>query len=381
MPSFSTLSDNFNDGVIGPSWGNSYGGANETGGQARVPCIAGSYAGYQTAYSWTMAGATIFMKVATVPAASTATEAYCGVMVNAPGIEDVASANYGTRVGFIINTVTGLIRFKSESGYFDAASVDITYNATTHAFLRLRETGGNLYWDTSPDGTTWTNRRTLATPAWITAAVDQCALDMSAHRDAGTTDYAAYDLFNTLSNGAVWDASAALSGETSLTVTVKAIANATAALTGESGLTATTKLTANMGATLAGETSLDASFSDGTSLPEEVAGLAAGDWDLEIEQGATFSQTFDCTVDDPAFTWAGFTARAQIRTDASATADLLLDLTPYLTIVGGTVHLDIPAAATATITRNGRWDLELVLGAGVVRLLKGKAIIDPEVTR
>jgi hypothetical protein len=109
--------------------------------------------------------------------------------------------------------------------------------------------------------------------------------------------------------------------------------------------------------------------------------LAAGDWDLEIEQGATFAQSFDCTVDDPAFTWAGFTARAQIRSEASATGDLLLDLTDYLSIEGGTIHLDIPASVTATLTRNGRWDLELVQGIGVVRLLQGKAIISPEVTR
>ncbi|MBR8638612.1 hypothetical protein KEF29_03185 [Streptomyces tuirus] len=56
MPSLSSLVDNFNDDVIGPNWGDSYGGANETGGQARVPCAAGTYAGYQTGRAWTFAG-------------------------------------------------------------------------------------------------------------------------------------------------------------------------------------------------------------------------------------------------------------------------------------------------------------------------------------
>lgn len=380
MPSLSALQDNFNDSVIAPDWGNAYGGVTESGGKAHVPCTT-SYAGYQTSYTWTLAGASFFVAVTAVPAASTATEAYASVFVNAPGIGDNTDPLYGTRIGFVINTVTGLLKCSSETGYYDPAPTTVTYSATTHKFLRLRETGGNVYWDTSPDGTTWTNRRTLATPAWVTASTNQCAVDMSAHRDAGTNDEAQYDLFNTLSDGAVFTASAALTADSSLAATALVSASATAALTADSSLSTATVLSAHAIAALAAESALSAAFADASSLPEEVAGLAAGDWDLEIEQGATFAQAFDCTVDDPAFTWTGFTARAQIRSEASATGDLLLDLTDYLTIEGGTIHLDIPATVTATLTRNGRWDLELVQGAGVVRLLQGRAIISPEVTR
>ncbi len=39
----------------------------------------------------------------------------------------------------------------------------VTYNATTHAWLRIRESGGDFYWDTAPDSGgspgTWVNRR------------------------------------------------------------------------------------------------------------------------------------------------------------------------------------------------------------------------------
>lgn len=373
MPSLSTLLDNFNDNVIGPNWGNSYGGANETGGQARVPCVAGVYAGYQTAYSWTFAGASIFMKVVTVPAADTATEAYCGVLINAPDI-----ATSGVRIGFTINAVTGMLRMQSDTGYFDAGAVEITYNPTTHAFLRLSEDGTNVYWDTSPDGTTWTNRRTLATPAWIPAAVDSCALDMSAHRDAGATDYAAYDLFNTLSDGAVYTGSGTGTAESDATATGTHIG-----LGSGTGTAQTTATAAGVGvyhgsASGSAQTTATASASAGPQYPE-VAGLAAGDFDLRIEQGATFVQTY--TVTDPGFSWDGWSARAQIRTVATPGATLLLDLTPYLTVTGPAVRLAIPANITATLLQNGRWDLEMYQGSVVVRILQGKAIVSPEVTQ
>ncbi|MET9909699.1 hypothetical protein ABZZ74_23340 [Streptomyces sp. NPDC006476] len=377
MPSLSTLIDNFNDGIIAPDWGNAYGGVSESGGKAHVPCVAGSYAGYQTAYTWTMAGASFFVKVVTVPAASTATEAYCAVMVNAPGINDSGGPLFGYRCGFTINAVTGMLRMQSDAGYFDAGAVEITYSPTTHAFLRLREDGTNVYWDTSPDGSTWTNRRTLATPAWITASVDQCAVDMSAHRDAGTSDEAALDLFNTLSDGAVWTASAALAGDSSLTSAALLSAHAAAPMASDSALTAAFRMSARPTVTLAADATLTADAAS-QGIPE-VAELSAGDWDLYIEQGATFSQTY--TVTDPGFTWDGWTARAQIRSAPADSGELLLNLTPYLTVTGAAIRLAIPADQTENLTRNGVWDLEVVQGSIVVRLLEGKAIVSLEVTR
>ncbi|GGM06179.1 hypothetical protein GCM10010099_22880 [Streptomyces cinereus] len=224
----------------------------------------------------------------------------------------------------------------------------------------------------------WTNRRTLATPAWVLAETDALALDLSAHRDAGTADFAEYDFVNTLGDGAVHEGAAALTAESGLASTALVAAHATADLSAEGVLAAATVLSAHATATLTAESSLTAQAAS-NEIPE-VAGLSAGDWDLVIEQGATFVQTYTVT-DDPAFTWAGWSARSQIRSDAAENGELLLDLTPYLTITGAAIRLAIPAAVTATLTRNGRWDLEMVLGSTVVRLLNGRAIVSPEVTR
>jgi hypothetical protein len=371
MPSLSTLVDNFNDGIVGANWGNAYGGVTESGGKAHVPCTTG-YAGYQTAYSWTMAGATFFVAVTAVPAASTATEAYASVFVNAPDI-----ATSGIRVGFVINTVSGLLKFSSETGYYDPGAVTVTYSATTHKFLRLREDGTNVYWDTSPDGATWTNQRTIATPGWVTASVDTCALDLSAHRDAGAADEAAYDLFNTLSDGAVWTASADLTADSSLASAALASAHAAADLAADSALSGAAALSAHATADLSVDATLTAD-ADSSGIPE-VASLSAGDWDLYIEQGSTFVQTY--TVTDEGFTWAGWSARSQIRSAPADNGELLLDLTPYLAVIGAAIRLAIPATQTETLTRNGVWDLEVYQGSTVVRLLSGRAIVSPEVTR
>lgn len=107
--------------------------------------------------------------------------------------------------------------------------------------------------------------------------------------------------------------------------------------------------------------------------------MTAGTWDLVIEQGATFTQTY--TTTDPGWTWDGWTARAQIRALPADQGALLLDLTPYLTVSGAAVELAIPASATQALTRNGVWDLEMVSGSTVIRLLQGRATVSLEVTR
>ncbi|MGW5197352.1 hypothetical protein [Streptomyces spiralis] len=107
--------------------------------------------------------------------------------------------------------------------------------------------------------------------------------------------------------------------------------------------------------------------------------MAAGEWALAIEQGATFTQTYTAT--DPGFTWDGWTAQAQIRAADADHTSLLLDLTPYLTVTGPAVQLAIPADVTQTLTRNGLWDLEMINGETVVRLLQGRVTVSLEVTR
>ena len=372
MPLFATFTDNFNDNTVGSAWGNSYGGVSETGGRARVPCAVGTYAGYQTAKIYTLAGSSVYLQIPVAAAAASATVEAQTVFCVTP--DPLAGLN----LAFNINTVAGTIRCESNVAYSDGAVTSLTYDATAHKWLRFRETGGNVLWDTSPDGSTWTNRRTLATPAWVSAAVNTLALDLFSYRNNGTANYSEFDNVNTLSDGAVFAGTGIGSAQSTGTATGARTATATG--TGAAATDAAVVGVIVHAGTATGSAQSHATVISVTNELPEVAKLAAGDWDLLVEQGATFVQTYT-VADDPDFTWTGWSARAQIRTSTSESALLLLDLTDFLTVDGPSVRLEIPASTTETLERNGRWDLEMYQGTTVVRLLKGQVTLDREVTR
>ena len=271
MPLISTLVDSFNDNIISAVWGNAYGGVSETGGRARVPCGTG-YAGYQSGAAWTLAGSSVYVQVPTVPAKSTATEAYCGLYVLSP--------TAGTRIGYSIDVVAGMLRCQSQVDYYDAAAVSITYSGTTHRWLRLAEAGGTVTWSTSTDGSSWTTRRTLATPAWVATATDTLTLDMFAHRDAGTADFAEFDNCNTLSNGAVVPITAAYAAVGGMTATAVRTATLGATLTTDNTLGAEPRIAYGLAANLTAESGLDAQpAGDDSDFTAHVASPRTG-WEV-----------------------------------------------------------------------------------------------------
>lgn len=72
-----------------------------------------------------------------------------------------------------------------------------TYNATSHQWVGLQVVSGNLLFQGSPDGVTWTTYRTVAAPAWLTSSLVRVMLGCF---ETGTTQaagqYAEYDNFN-----------------------------------------------------------------------------------------------------------------------------------------------------------------------------------------
>lgn len=186
MALISTLIDDFNDGVVDPAkWPNSFGTYSEVGGRARISCDAGFNA-YSSALNYTLAGSSIYLRGYAPAAGGAATEAWAQILIK--------SSTGGTDLGFELRAITGQLVMFSRTGFFDAGAVLIPYSPTAHAWLRVRETGGTVFWDTSPDAATWTNRRTLASPAWV--ADTNLEFQLIAHRDSGTNDYAEFDNVN-----------------------------------------------------------------------------------------------------------------------------------------------------------------------------------------
>jgi hypothetical protein len=48
----------------------------------------------------------------------------------------------------------------------------VLYNATQHAWWRIRESGGTIFWETAPDGKSWTTLVMAAAPAFSLDALD-----------------------------------------------------------------------------------------------------------------------------------------------------------------------------------------------------------------
>lgn len=116
--------------------------------------------------------------------------------------------------------------------------------------------------------------------------------------------------------------------------------------------------------------------------------MAAGTYDLELEQGATFALTVTWRDSASApINLTGYTARMQIRKTVSAPTTILslTDANGGLTLGGaaGTIAIAISATQTAAITASaGVYDLELVAANGfVTRVLEGSVNISKEVTR
>ncbi len=113
----------------------------------------------------------------------------------------------------------------------------------------------------------------------------------------------------------------------------------------------------------------------------------AGVYNIVCDQGATLTRTLTYKDSTGALVnLSGFTARMQVRADVESTGTVLSLTTENggITLGGaaGTVVLLATATQTAAITAGDYvYDLELVSGSVVTRLVQGSFLVRPEVTR
>ena len=113
--------------------------------------------------------------------------------------------------------------------------------------------------------------------------------------------------------------------------------------------------------------------------------MTPGKYNMICPQGATFSKTLTWTINDVAVDLTGYTARMQAR-DKFGGDCIVVDIT---TENGGitlddeeNINLLIDDVNTSNIkAKDYVYDLELDSGSEVYRVIEGKFIVTPEVTK
>ena len=178
--SISTLKDNFNDNSLSALWTDvSDVGAvvSETGGRLTFTpdTIAENYAIVDSATTYDLTASVFTLRLVQYLDAGTNREAAFLLKLDA-----------SNRLYWYISSAGNIQCRKTVGGTDASEDYSTTYVAATHAWLRIRESSGNILWDSSTDGITWTNRASLATPFAITALTAELSCGVYTALDAGT---------------------------------------------------------------------------------------------------------------------------------------------------------------------------------------------------
>jgi hypothetical protein len=114
--------------------------------------------------------------------------------------------------------------------------------------------------------------------------------------------------------------------------------------------------------------------------------MIPGKYNIVCPQGSTFNQQLTWTIDNDPVDLTGYTARMQVREKhISNVYNLNLTTENGGIVLGddeGTILLTASATDTSEIiAKEYVYDLELDSGGEVLRLIEGKFIVTPEVTR
>lgn len=184
----STLQDNFDDNSINTTlWPGNYGSVFETSQLAVVECATG-YSGFQSARIYGLVESEVIVQVYP-PAAGGATTA-----ANAEVVIGSDQQPAGTTITIQADALTGVVWAYLTVGFADVGTPASVPLSTNPVWVRIRESGGQLTWWTSPTGTpsSWGSPlRTEPTPAWVTTSA--VGVILQAHRSDGTNDFASFD--------------------------------------------------------------------------------------------------------------------------------------------------------------------------------------------
>ena len=115
--------------------------------------------------------------------------------------------------------------------------------------------------------------------------------------------------------------------------------------------------------------------------------MIPGKYNMVCPQGSTFNQVLTYSIDNEPVDLTGYSARMKVKEKhTSSVAELDLNTSNDGVSLGGedgTITINIDAGSTAElVAKEYVYDLELVSSSDIVtRLIEGKFIVTPEVTR
>lgn len=187
----SQVKDDFSDGVLD---GIKFGWAAEVtpieiGGAVRLPSQLANDTTLWTAGNKVFDQAHVRISAVQAPADG-ASMKFANFMAWAPATQPA-----GTMLGFYIDFVFGFISFVNWVDRDDPDEVILPFNLADHRWLKIRQTGADITWETSPDGIAWVVRRTLLNgPAWMRGT--DLGVMLQVGQDGGVPGYVDFDSLN-----------------------------------------------------------------------------------------------------------------------------------------------------------------------------------------
>lgn len=180
MAGFATFSDPLTAGTQNTTlWGGNFGTLAWAGGGFLItnPATYTGYGGQASVSAYDLTSAAVWVDVVNVGSQ---------VLVSCESIPlEVNYSSSTMRLFFYINQGT-ITAYKTVSGTQTLVH-SATYSAVTHKWLRIRESGGTTFFDTSPDGKVWTNFTSLADPFTMTALFVSTSLGTYSSEASSTT--------------------------------------------------------------------------------------------------------------------------------------------------------------------------------------------------
>ena len=140
-PKAATLQDSFATDDLATLWGSSYGTVGVSGGRCSIQTDTSYSSGLGSSIHYDVTGSQVLARVTPYQVSS----GQCGLQID----DDAGNKAYVQYSG-------GSVNAQLVQGGTTTESSSVAYDPTAHAWWRIREQSGTLFFETAPDGLTWT---------------------------------------------------------------------------------------------------------------------------------------------------------------------------------------------------------------------------------